>query len=79
MRWVSDTTENPFGDRSLMESVYLSLKQRAKAFFNNITSNPLLIRVRGPEVHLLLKPPHKTLHTILQPPREANLSCHVQH
>jgi hypothetical protein len=41
MRWVSDATENPFGDRSLMESVYLSLKQRAKAFFNNITSNPL--------------------------------------
>jgi hypothetical protein len=32
---------SPFGDRSLVESVYSSFKQRAKVFFNNITSNPL--------------------------------------
>ena len=32
---------NPFGDRSLIESVYSSFKQRTKAFFNNITSNSL--------------------------------------
>jgi len=32
---------NPFGDRSLIESVYSSFKQRTNAFFNNITSNPL--------------------------------------
>jgi hypothetical protein len=31
----------PFGDRSLIESVYSSFKQRTKASFNNITSNPL--------------------------------------
>ena len=35
MRW------SPFGDRSLIESVYSSFKQRTKAFFNNITTNPL--------------------------------------
>jgi hypothetical protein len=34
-------TWSPFGDRSLIESVYSSSKQRTKAFFNNITSNPL--------------------------------------
>jgi len=28
-------------DRSLVESVYSSFKQRTKVFFNNITSNPL--------------------------------------
>jgi len=32
---------SPFGDRSLIESVYSSFKQRTKIFFNNITSNPL--------------------------------------
>jgi len=32
---------NPFGDRSLIESVYSSFKQRTKIFFNNITSNPI--------------------------------------
>jgi hypothetical protein len=32
---------SPFGDRSLIESVYSSFKQRTKAFFNNITANPL--------------------------------------
>jgi len=32
---------NPFGDRSLIESVYSSFKQRTKAFSNNITSNPI--------------------------------------
>jgi len=32
---------NPFGDRSLIESVYSSFKQRTKVFFNNITSNPI--------------------------------------
>ena len=30
------------------------------------------------EVHVLLEPTHKTLHTILQLPKEANLSCHVR-
>jgi hypothetical protein len=35
MRW------SPFGDRSLVESVYSSFKQRTRASFNNITSNPL--------------------------------------
>jgi hypothetical protein len=28
-------------DRSLIESVYSSFKQRTKIFFNNITSNPI--------------------------------------
>jgi len=32
---------SPFGDRSLIESVYSYFKQRMKAFSNNITSNPL--------------------------------------
>jgi len=32
---------SPFRDRSLIESVYSSFKQRTKAFSNNITSNPL--------------------------------------
>jgi len=32
---------SPFGDRSLIESVYSSFKQRTKVFFNNITSNPI--------------------------------------
>jgi len=32
---------SPFGDRSLIESAHSSFKQRTKAFFNNITSNPL--------------------------------------
>jgi hypothetical protein len=32
---------SPFGDRSLIESVYSSFKQRTKIFFNNITSNPI--------------------------------------
>jgi len=31
----------PFGDRSLVESVYSSFKQRTKIFFNNIISNPI--------------------------------------
>ena len=31
----------PFGDRSLVEPVYSSFKQRTKAFLNNITANPL--------------------------------------
>jgi len=39
--WALDITWSPFGDRSLVESVYSSFKQRAKVFFNNITSNPL--------------------------------------
>ena len=39
--WALDITWSPFGDRSLVESVYSSFKQRTKAFFNNITSNPL--------------------------------------
>jgi hypothetical protein len=34
-------TWSPFRDRSLIESVYSSFKQRTRAFFNNITSNPL--------------------------------------
>jgi transposase-like protein len=38
---ASNTTWSPFGDRSLIESVYSSFKRRARAFFNNITSNPL--------------------------------------
>jgi hypothetical protein len=33
---------NPFGDRSLIESVYSSFKQRTKIFFNNITLNQLI-------------------------------------
>jgi hypothetical protein len=32
---------NPFGERSLIESVYSSFKRRTRAFFNDITSNPL--------------------------------------
>jgi transposase-like protein len=32
---------SPFGDGSLIESVYSSFKQRTGAFFNNISSNPL--------------------------------------
>jgi len=32
---------SPFGESSLIESVYSSFKQRTKAFFNTITSNPL--------------------------------------
>jgi len=39
--WAYHTTLSPFGDRSLIEFVYSSFKQRTKAFFNNITSNPL--------------------------------------
>jgi transposase-like protein len=30
-----------FGERSLVESVYSSFKQRTRAFFNSINSNPL--------------------------------------
>jgi transposase-like protein len=30
-----------FGERSLVESVYSSFKQRTSAFFNSINSNPL--------------------------------------
>jgi len=32
---------SPFGDRSLIESACSSFKQRTRAFFNNVTSNPL--------------------------------------
>jgi transposase-like protein len=32
---------NPFGDRSLIESVYSPFEQRTKIFFNNITLNPI--------------------------------------
>jgi len=39
--WAYRIMLSPFGDRSLIESVYSSFKQRTKAFFNNITSNPL--------------------------------------
>jgi hypothetical protein len=32
---------SPFGERSLIESVYSSFKQRTKVFFNILTANPL--------------------------------------
>jgi hypothetical protein len=32
---------SPFGDRSLIESAYSSFKWRTRAFFDNVTSNPL--------------------------------------
>jgi hypothetical protein len=38
--WAYRIMWNPFDDRSLVESVYSSFKQRMKTFFNTITANP---------------------------------------
>jgi len=36
-----------FGERSLVESVYSSFKQRTRAFFNSMNSNPLMRGLGG--------------------------------
>ena len=68
---------SPFGDRSLIESAYSSFKQRTKVFFNNITSNPINRSERYRRSIACWNLTIKTIHTILQPPKEVKLSCHV--
>ena len=72
--WSYHAMRSPFGDRSLIESVYSSFKQRRKVFFNNIEPNKQKREIQKANS---LEPTNKTIHTILQPHEEVNLSCHV--
>jgi hypothetical protein len=57
--------------------VYSSFKQRTKAFFNNITSNPLNRSERFRRSMLCWELFIKLFMLVLQPPKEVGLSCHV--
>jgi hypothetical protein len=69
---------SPFGDRSLIESVYSSFKQRTRIFFNNITSNPLNRSERFRRSMACWNLTIKLFTLYYNHLKEVKLSCHVQ-